>query len=364
MPAGVHHILRWLASTSCAATTSDVAEVVVTNPGGGRLHVVARRTPAATTPPGSRPQRRAVGATTPALRADLLLDGEHLAVLTVWRHPGGRHYSVDERNVIEALVGEASDAIAGDPLTSQIRRVACVAEARRVARDIHDTALQQVVGTGLALSASLHDLRGHPAAPGVVRAIEGLEAAAQTLRSVVGNLTANSATNGDTPRGAPRGGPGGRSLHQRVLAAVRVAAGGFAGELTVRVEGPPGPGVPVATADHIVAAAGEGVANAARHAAASRIAVVVRSVPGYFTVRVSDNGCGWRHHPGTVAPQGSGRGLGNLAARAAEAGGGLQVTSTPGRGSEVLWWARHRRVDVNGNGSETVSAGPASPPWG
>jgi signal transduction histidine kinase len=329
------------------ATASRHAEVVVDNPGGGRLHIVARRA-AGDTLRGAHPGQRSTPA--PELHATLLLDGEHLAGLAVCREPGGRRYSTGDRAVVDALLDAASHAIAGDPLANQLRCVTRAAERRRLARDLHDTVLQQVVGTGLALSSAARNPLGQPAGPGVARALQDLEATAATLRSVVGHLAG-----GGTPQGTSTAGPGSPALHRRLLAAVHTAAGGFTGELTVRVEGPVGNGVDGETADHVVAAAGECVANAARHAGATRIGVAVRAYTAHLVVRVGDNGNGWQHDPGVVPHRRGGRGLGNLAARAAEAGGGLQVTARPGRGSEVLWWVRYRH-----NGS--VGYAPGNPP--
>jgi signal transduction histidine kinase len=323
------------------ATASRHAEVVVDNPGGGRLHIVARRA-AGETLPGARPgQRNTPG---PALHADLLVDGEQLAELAVCREPGGRQYSTGDRAVVDALLDAASRTIAIDPLANQLRWITRAAERRRLARDLHDTVLQQVVGTGLALSTAARDRRGQPTGPDVARALKDLGATAATMRSVVENLAG-----GDTPQGTSTAGPGSPALHRRLLAAVHTAAGGFTGELTVRVEGPVGNGVNGETADHVVAAAGECVANAARHAGATRIGVAVRARTGYVVVQVCDNGNGWQQDPGVIPPRRGGRGLGNLAARAAEAGGGLQVTARPGKGSEVLWWVRHRRNGSAGN---------------
>lgn len=355
IPGGTHQVLGWLASAACVATASYRADVVVASPGGGRLHVVARRTGATDPHPESRHGWQPTREPTPELQASLMLDGEQLAELTVCRHLGGHRYSPGDRAVVDALLSAASDAIASDPLANQLRSVARVVERRRLARDLHDTVLQQVVGTGLALSSlppAPHKDPSHPMGRCVERTLEDLEATAETLRSAIARL------DGGAHRGERQpAGPGGTDLHRRLLTSVRAAAGGFTGELTVRMEGPVGTGVDRQAADHVVAAVGECVANAAHHAGATRIGVVVRALGGRLACRVRDNGAGWQHNPSACAPGAgsggnneNGRGLGNLATRAAEAGGGLQVTTAPGRGSDVLWWVPHQGAGTHGNG--------------
>jgi signal transduction histidine kinase len=73
----------------------------------------------------------------------------------------------------------------------------------------------------------------------------------------------------------------------------------------------------------------EALANVAKYAAASKVAVSVRSDPGGTTVEVEDDGAGG-------ADPGRGTGLRGLADRVETLGGTLTVDSPPGRGTRLV----------------------------
>jgi signal transduction histidine kinase len=74
----------------------------------------------------------------------------------------------------------------------------------------------------------------------------------------------------------------------------------------------------------------EGLANARKHAGARRAEVRIEERLGERFVTVVDDGSGFDEDE--IAP---GQGLKNMRARAASIGGGLRVTSTPGRGTAL-----------------------------
>jgi len=73
----------------------------------------------------------------------------------------------------------------------------------------------------------------------------------------------------------------------------------------------------------------EALANVAKYAAASKVAVSVRSDPGGTTVEIEDDGVGG-------ADPGRGTGLRGLADRVETFGGTLTVQSPPGRGTRLV----------------------------
>ena len=73
----------------------------------------------------------------------------------------------------------------------------------------------------------------------------------------------------------------------------------------------------------------EALANVAKYAAASKVAVSVRSDPGGITVEIEDDGIGG-------ADPGRGTGLRGLADRVETLGGTLTVESPPGRGTRLV----------------------------
>jgi signal transduction histidine kinase len=85
-------------------------------------------------------------------------------------------------------------------------------------------------------------------------------------------------------------------------------------------------------------AAQEALTNVARHAAASTVTVALSEDAGGYTVRIEDNGRGFR----TVACGQRGLGLRFLRERAEAIGGSCRVESNPGRGTNVQVWVPRR----------------------
>jgi signal transduction histidine kinase len=126
--------------------------------------------------------------------------------------------------------------------------------------------------------------------------------------------------------------PSPTSIHGelQVLMSEVTPALGFRPHLVV--EGPIDTVVPRATGDHLLACAREALTNVARHARATRVEVLV-VVGADLALRVTDDGVG----PGGVAADGHGHGMRNLAHRAEELGGSLQVARGFPSGTTVDW---------------------------
>ena len=75
----------------------------------------------------------------------------------------------------------------------------------------------------------------------------------------------------------------------------------------------------------------EALANAAKHAYATRVRVSLDCTPSNLTLRVADNGRGF-----STASGPRGHGMNIMSERAALVDGSLDITSTPGEGTEVL----------------------------
>ena len=82
----------------------------------------------------------------------------------------------------------------------------------------------------------------------------------------------------------------------------------------------------------------EALANALRHAGASRLSMGARNDGGELAVWLTDDGCGFDPARAGGAMPGEHLGLVSMRERAAFAGGSLDVDSSPGRGTTV--WLR------------------------
>jgi signal transduction histidine kinase len=73
----------------------------------------------------------------------------------------------------------------------------------------------------------------------------------------------------------------------------------------------------------------EGLANAMKNAAATKIRVTCNVEPGALVVRMKDNGLGFD----PTEKRAAGNGLGNMLCRMADLGGEFGICSAPGEGT-------------------------------
>lgn len=186
-------------------------------------------------------------------------------------------------------------------------------ERQRLERDLHDGAQQRLVTLGMSLRlAQRHLGAGNQQLRGV------MDAAVAELGTVVAEI--RQLAHGIRPGSLDAGLPA--ALEQLCHTAP------FRVDLELRPAGNPADVIPemVGTTAYFVAS--EAVANAAKYAEASRIAVRLEHGGGMIRIGVRDNGGG-----GAVARIGGG--LAGLMDRVAAQGGTLRVVSPAGRGTLV-----------------------------
>jgi two-component system NarL family sensor kinase len=189
-------------------------------------------------------------------------------------------------------------------------------ERRHIAADLHDGVVQDLTAVSLSLAAAGRRLDGgaDPAIVGELgRSAEIARRSVGTLRTLLVEVY--------PPDLAAHGLPA--ALRGLVDAA---SARGLAAELQVHGDFR----APDGAEALLFRAAQEGLRNAAAHSGASRAVVTVGTDPHDAWVQVADDGRGF--DPETAASQGH-FGLRALGDLLADAGGGLDVTSRPGRGT-------------------------------
>ncbi len=172
----------------------------------------------------------------------------------------------------------------------------------RIARDLHDLAIQRLFATGMTLQSARPFVEHPEAAERLGRAIDDLDTTIKIIRSTIFGLREHG------PAADASG------LRTRVVEAVDTAA----------------PAQDMA--DHVIAVIVEALSNIARHAGAEEAEVSVVAVDGVLTVTATDDGTGLREGA-------RGSGLRNLTERAEQLGGTLSVVGGPApRGGTVLEW--------------------------
>jgi signal transduction histidine kinase len=184
-------------------------------------------------------------------------------------------------------------------------------QRRRVERDIHDGAQQQLLGIGAKLA--------------LAESVAGQDE--ERERELVAQLKAETSGALEELRELARGVYPPLLADQGLAAAVRAQAGKAAVPIEVNADVgryPP----EIETAIYFCCL--EALQNAARHAPGSAVRVSLAEDDGQVVFSVTDDGPGF--DPAT-APAGSG--LRNMSDRLAALGGSCQVHSSPGRGTTV-----------------------------
>lgn len=202
------------------------------------------------------------------------------------------------------------------------------AERDRLGRDLHDGAIQTVYTAGLLVESARHLVPDDsPAAPRLEKALIVLNDAIGDLRRNLGELRA-------TPSG-PAAQLLGPALQQLA------ADPSFSSLLDIKLalDLPADESPSAVRTDHVLAIVREALANAVRHARASRVSIAAGRADGRLLVSIKDNGIGLP--PGGPA----GYGLRNMRDRARLLDGTLEIAGAPGKGVAVelnVPWADER----------------------
>ncbi|HZC41762.1 MAG TPA: PAS domain-containing sensor histidine kinase [Streptosporangiaceae bacterium] len=211
------------------------------------------------------------------------------------------------RDVTERLRAEAE-------LVSARAQREVLAERDRMARDLHDSAIQRLFAAGMALQgAAALAGRGEMSAR-IDVVISELDTSIEEIREAIFTL-----------RRGPRQ-PA--SVRAQVLALAAESERPLGFSPSVSFEGPIDT-VPEGIAAQLVPVLREALSNVARHAGAAAVEVTLSAGDGLL-LRVSDNGCGV---PAVARPSG----LRNMRERAQLLGGSFEVTGEPGGGTTIMW---------------------------
>ena len=225
---------------------------------------------------------------------------------------------VDEELAV-ALAAAAGVAIENARLHERVREMTLVEDRERIARDLHDTVIQRLFATGLALQGAARMSERPEVSARLQAAVDDLDETVRQIRSAIFEL--------DTRR-AP-----GHSLRRDILELAAEASRMLGFEPSMRFDGPVDTAVPDDVGEHLLASVREALSNAARHAKASRVDVRVTVDHSGLTVLVLDDGIGID----PSADPAGGLGVRNMRERAEDLGGRVAITARPQGGTVVEW---------------------------
>ncbi|MGY5129571.1 GAF domain-containing protein [Streptomyces nigrescens] len=252
----------------------------------------------------------------PAIAVPLQIDSGRGA-LRLGRLAGRPPFDDTEATLISGFADQAVIALELGRHRAESEELAVFHDRDRIARDLHDLAIQRLFATGITLQSATRLIDRPEAAERVGRAVDDLDDTIKIIRSTIFGLR----TTGD--------GRGGPSLRRDLTEAVRGATATLGFAPSLRIDGPVDATVPDALAEQLLAVAVEALSNAARHARAHRLDLVL-TVDDAVTLTVTDDGVGvgGARHTG---------GLANLRARAEMYGGRLTVGAPASGGTRLVW---------------------------
>jgi len=209
-------------------------------------------------------------------------------------------------------------------MTEQIREArdalaAAQQERNRISRDLHDGTIQSLYAIQLGLGHTIKKLEADPGKAG-----RELSAMREELDTVIAEIRQfiTAETEGDKPV----------DFSAVLDALVQRARAGTTAQMALRCE----PGV----ADRLTAAqavqlaniAREALSNSLRHGKPQAVTITLRAERENVVLEISDDGAGFD----SKSPNGSGIGLASMLSRTQEAGGKLEVQSSPGKGTRIV----------------------------
>ncbi len=276
----------------------------------------------------------------PALFAPLQTSGRGVGVLILLRRIGSPPFDPSDLVKAESFASQAALAFVLAEARHAQDVAALLDERERIARDLHDLAIQQLFATGMQLETvrrrAARGVDPSELTSIVEEALDNVDGSVRQIRQIVYALRDPDAATGLVER-------------LRREASLARTGLGFAPSLVVSLDDATVPDgdyleadqldarVGADLTDDVVAVVREGLANAARHAHASgvtvRVAVRGAGPTGSVLVEVEDNGSG-------LPPVRDRRsGTGNLAARARQHGGSFSLGVSPSGEGTLLSWS-------------------------
>jgi GAF domain-containing protein len=250
--------------------------------------------------------RAALGHVGPAVVFPLGAPGGRRGVLTIGRRHGRALFPEAEAAFAASFAAQAGVALELAASRAEAERLSVYQDRDRIARDLHDLVIQRLYATGMSLQGTMPMITRPEAADRVTRAVDDMDQTIREIRGTIFALQARDAAGPPDPRAAVAG-----------LVEEMTAVLGFAPSLRL------GAGLRALHSEELTEQAlivlREALSNTARHAGASQAEVSVDvDQDGILSVTVTDNGTG-------IPPGGRRSGLRNLADRATDLGGELQL---------------------------------------
>jgi len=218
--------------------------------------------------------------------------------------------------LVEALATIAGSAISTARLRDQLEQLAIVQDRDRIARDLHDSIIQDLFAIGLSLQSLSERVPEESSALVLADSVDRLDEAVESLRSYIYDLRSTSATR--------------PNLQQQLEATVERFQSAYPNTVELTFEDVDD--VNPATAEQVVLLASEALSNALRHSGLGAISITAKGRDNHVNLVVEDTGRGF-----VVDDSTTGMGLLNMRDRVQRLEGEIEVRSVPGQGTTIVF---------------------------
>jgi signal transduction histidine kinase len=250
------------------------------------------------------------------LGVPLYVRGEVFGNLYLTDKEGGEGFSDIDEELVSSLAAAAAIAIDNARMHERTQELSLLADRERIGRDLHDSVVQRLFATGLAMHGTARLVDRPEVVERLQRHIEDIDDTIRQIRSAIFELDMARVT--------------GFSLRRDILELMASSARVLGFDPLVRLDGPIDAAVSEKLGGQLLAVLREALSNVARHARANRVDVTV-AADAQLLLEVIDDGVG---RPPDVS---GGNGIRNIVQRARDLGGHADVGPGPDGGTAVRW---------------------------
>src|SRR5215218_8963431 len=252
----------------------------------------------------------------PAVFIPLAVRGRILGTLTVANGRGGPLLRETEVQLVETFAEQAAVAIEYGRLQRELQRLALLEDRERIAKELHDGAIQALFAVGMGLQGSAALAASEELRSRLQDAVEEVDRVIRDLRNYIFGLRPGILADRQLDQALQRLC---EEFQQRTgVVAIAEIDPQVAAELSSQ-------------AGDVVQLAREALSNVSRHAEATTCRVSLYRTEAGDVLEVDDDGRGFD----PAAATGTGHGLRNVQERAERLGGQAEIHSIPGEGTRV-----------------------------
>jgi signal transduction histidine kinase len=242
--------------------------------------------------------------------------GRTLGSLTVANAQGGAPLRDTDVQLVETFAEQAAVALEYARLQGELQRLAVLEDRERIAKDLHDGAIQSLFAVGMGLQGAALLAGGEELRTRLQHAVDELDLVIRDLRNYIFGLRPGILAD--------------RQLDQALQGLVEEFQQ-RTDILTIAEIDPQAAAELAGRATDVVQLAREALSNVSRHAQATTCRVSLYHQGDSAVLEIDDDGRGFD----PASPPASGQGLHNVRERAERLGGHTEVQSNPGEGTRV-----------------------------